>query len=124
MVSALRLVDYEEKVFEDVKSSKPGEKALVTFHTVAFEGSIGFVNLLLGVFKLLPIPPLDGRTFLEYLPRSLSSLRDLLFRYGGFVFLALVLFPPVGGRSPIGWLILPFQLLIVKYLHLLHLLAT
>ena len=39
------LVDYEQKVFEDVKA-KPGEKALVTFHTVAFEGSIGFVNLL------------------------------------------------------------------------------
>jgi len=38
-------VDYEEKLFEDVKA-KPGEKALVTFHTVAFEGSIGFVNLL------------------------------------------------------------------------------
>ena len=34
------LVDYEEKVFEDVKAD-PGEKALVTFHTVAFEGSIG-----------------------------------------------------------------------------------
>lgn len=39
------LVDYEEKVFEDVKAT-PGEKALVTFHTVAFEGSIGLVNLL------------------------------------------------------------------------------
>ena len=39
------LVDYEHKVFEDVKA-KPGEKALVTFHTVAFEGSIGLVNLL------------------------------------------------------------------------------
>ena len=39
------LVDYEQKVFEDVKA-KPGEKALVTFHTVAFEGSIGFVNML------------------------------------------------------------------------------
>jgi uncharacterized repeat protein (TIGR04044 family) len=38
-------VDYEQKVFEDVKA-EPGEKALVTFHTVAFEGSIGFVNLL------------------------------------------------------------------------------
>lgn len=38
-------VDYEEKVFEDVKA-RPGEKALVTFHTVAFEGSIGLVNLL------------------------------------------------------------------------------
>jgi len=39
------LVDYEEKVFEDVKA-EPGEKALITFHTVAFEGSIGLVNLL------------------------------------------------------------------------------
>jgi len=38
-------VDYEEKVFEDVKAT-PGQKALVTFHTVAFEGSIGFVNML------------------------------------------------------------------------------
>jgi len=42
------LVDYEEKVFEDVKAA-PGEKALVTFHTVAFEGSIGLVNLLQAV---------------------------------------------------------------------------
>ncbi|RLT92161.1 MSMEG_0572/Sll0783 family nitrogen starvation response protein [Ketobacter sp.] len=38
-------VDYEEKVFEDVQA-EPGQKALVTFHTVAFEGSIGFVNML------------------------------------------------------------------------------
>ena len=38
-------VDYEEKVFEDVKA-REGEKALVTFHTVAFEGSIGLVNML------------------------------------------------------------------------------
>jgi hypothetical protein len=38
-------VDYEEKVFPDVQAD-PGEKALVTFHTIAFEGSIGFVNLL------------------------------------------------------------------------------
>lgn len=42
------LVDYEEKVFEDVKA-EPGEKALITFHTVAFEGSIGLVNLLQAV---------------------------------------------------------------------------
>jgi len=39
------LVDYEQKVFEDVKA-EPGQKALVSFHTVAFEGSIGLVNLL------------------------------------------------------------------------------
>jgi len=39
------LVDYEEKVFPDIKA-EPGEKALVTFHTVAFEGSISIVNTL------------------------------------------------------------------------------
>lgn len=39
------LVDYEEKVFEDVKA-EPGQKALVTFHTIAFEGSISIVNML------------------------------------------------------------------------------
>lgn len=38
-------VDYEEKVFPDVQAD-PGEKALLTFHTVAFEGSIGLVNLM------------------------------------------------------------------------------
>jgi uncharacterized repeat protein (TIGR04044 family) len=38
-------VDYEEKVFPDVQA-EPGEKALLTFHTVAFEGSIGLVNLM------------------------------------------------------------------------------
>lgn len=39
------LVDHEEKVFEDVQA-QPGEKALVTFHTMAFEGSISIVNTL------------------------------------------------------------------------------
>lgn len=38
-------VDYEEKVFADVRA-EPGEKALITFHTAAFEGSIALVNLL------------------------------------------------------------------------------
>lgn len=38
-------VNYEQKVFEDVKA-EPGQKALITFHTVAFEGSIGLVNIL------------------------------------------------------------------------------
>src|ERR1700752_1377324 len=47
------LVDYEEKVFPDVKAD-PGEKALVTFHTVAFEGSISIVNTL-GATRLLRI---------------------------------------------------------------------
>jgi len=33
------------KVFEDHKA-KPGERALITMHTVPYEGSVGLVNLL------------------------------------------------------------------------------
>lgn len=38
-------VDYDDKKFEDVQAEE-GEKALVTFHTVAFEGSIALVNMM------------------------------------------------------------------------------
>lgn len=38
-------VDYEEKVFEDVKVEL-GEKVLVIFYIVVFEGFIGLVNML------------------------------------------------------------------------------
>ena len=36
-------VDHEKKVFEDVRT-EASAKALVTFHTGAFEGSIGRVQ--------------------------------------------------------------------------------
>jgi uncharacterized repeat protein (TIGR04044 family) len=39
------LFDIEEKVFPDYKAS-PGDKAYVFMHTVPFEGSVGFVNML------------------------------------------------------------------------------
>ncbi len=77
------------------------------------------MNLSLMFFNLLPIPPLDGRTFLEYLPSSLSTVRDFLFRFGGFIFLILLVLPPIGGATPLGWLMLPFEVLIGKYLNLL-----
>jgi hypothetical protein len=51
------LVDYEEKVFEDVKAS-PGEKSLVTFHTVGSEGSIGLVNMLQAIRLKSEIKPI------------------------------------------------------------------
>ncbi len=56
------LVDYEEKVFEDVKA-EPGQKALVTFHTVAFEGSIGFVNMLQATRVQRGFPTLGAEAF-------------------------------------------------------------
>src|SRR5712691_6972745 len=48
-------------------------------------------NLLLGIFNLIPLPPLDGGHFLGYLlPRSAAGLVRLLEQYGMFILLLLV----------------------------------
>jgi uncharacterized repeat protein (TIGR04044 family) len=39
------IVDYEEKLFEDIQANE-GEKAYIFMHTVPYEGSVGFVNML------------------------------------------------------------------------------
>lgn len=74
------------------------------------------MNFGLLFFNLLPIPPLDGRVFLEYLPDSLSVVRDTLFRYGAFIFLALILLGGVGGTSPLSVIMTPFHWLTNQYL--------
>ena len=64
---------------------------------IVFPGSIGniltfgvHINLLLGVFNLLPIPPLDGsKVLLSQLPYNLAKEYQKLERYG---FLLLILF--------------------------------
>ena len=39
------IVDYDEKLFEDIQANE-GEKAYIFMHTVPYEGSVGFVNML------------------------------------------------------------------------------
>src|SRR3989344_4863743 len=54
---------------------------------------IFFLNILLAVFNLLPIPPLDGsHTLFTFLPRSLDSLKIFLSQYGIFVLLFIIFF--------------------------------
>jgi Zn-dependent protease len=56
-----------------------------------------FVNMLLAVFNLLPIPPLDGSRILQYfLSGTTLGLYRSLDRFGLLIVLAVVLFvPPV-----------------------------
>jgi len=56
-----------------------------------------FINTLLAVFNLLPIPPLDGsRVFQYFLSGETLGLYSRLDRYGLLIVLVLVLFvPPV-----------------------------
>lgn len=57
-----------------------------------------FINLLLMIFNLLPIPPLDGsKVLFAFLPPRLSwQWRPILEQYG-FVLLLLLFFLPPGG---------------------------
>jgi Zn-dependent protease len=77
------------------------------------------MNLGLMFFNLLPIPPLDGRSFLYFLPESLAVLRETLMKYGPYIFLVLL----VTG-APLGVIMSPFYRAISMYIGLLHRIAA
>ncbi|MDO8638193.1 MAG: site-2 protease family protein [Candidatus Daviesbacteria bacterium] len=55
------------------------------------------INLLLGVFNLLPIPPLDGsKVLMSRLPTKLAIQYQRVERYGMFLLLFLWFFPIAG----------------------------
>jgi len=54
--------------------------------------TIVFLNILLAVFNLLPIPPLDGSHILfTFLPESMNHIKIALSQYG-FIFLLFIIF--------------------------------
>lgn len=61
------------------------------------------INILLAVFNLLPIPPLDGSGVVAGLaPRSVMAVIAPLYTYGPLILLALVFLPQVGGPNLLG----------------------
>ena len=71
---------------------------------------LGFIvqgSIILGLFNLIPIPPLDGGTVMLSLvsPRTAYQLRPILAQYGIFLIILLIL--PLGGQSILGRILLP-----------------
>lgn len=53
---------------------------------------VAFVNALLFVFNLIPIPPLDGsKIIFPFLPRALDGFVNFMNQYGPMILLGLVL---------------------------------
>lgn len=62
------------------------------------------INLLLMVFNLIPIPPLDGSKLLYAFldPQTERQVRPVLEQYGMFLLLALIFLPFIGGPNILG----------------------
>lgn len=56
-------------------------------------GNVVLINLVLGIFNLVPIPPLDGSKILfDFLPLTFHEARMFLERYGFFILIFFMLF--------------------------------
>jgi len=54
---------------------------------------IVYINLLLAIFNLLPIPPLDGSHILfTFLPDSMRNVKMFLTQFGFFILLLIIFF--------------------------------
>jgi Zn-dependent protease len=66
------------------------------------------LNVILGLFNLLPIHPLDGgKIFIGLLPEHEAHEADRFLQQYGFIVLLLLIFPTVGGNSPVSLLLGP-----------------
>jgi Zn-dependent protease len=75
-----------------------GNERLVNFVLTFFS-----INILLGVFNLFPIPPLDGYGVLAaVLPARFAAVTGFLERYGIYLLLALFLLPAL--NENLNWI--------------------
>jgi Zn-dependent protease len=74
------------------------------------------INLLLMIFNLIPIPPLDGsKVLFAFLDRRTEyQVRPFLEQYGFFILLAILIFPP--GNSIGSQIITPILRAIFNFL--------
>jgi Zn-dependent protease len=74
---------------------RPADLTFDVNFTLRLLDTLVAVNVILGVFNLLPIPPLDGSTLLSILlPPSRQNIVRFLEQYGVFLLLALLILAP------------------------------
>jgi Zn-dependent protease len=76
----------------------PGSRAALLLHLLIF------MNVLLAVFNMLPVPPLDGSRVADALmPRRLRPAWERFCQYGPLALAAVIILPLLMGVSLFGW---------------------
>ena len=66
------------------------------------------LNVVLAIFNLVPIHPLDGgKIFIGLLPSREAADADVFLKRYGFIILLFLIFPTFGGTSPIFFVLSP-----------------
>lgn len=67
-----------------------------------------FLNLLLMLFNLIPLPPLDGDKITEYFaPPLLARIMNVIRPYGSLVLMVLIFLPQFFGVDILSWMMVP-----------------
>lgn len=90
--------------------------SMLMYLLVAFLQNLIVINVVLAIFNLVPIHPLDGFKIVEgILPENKAREWHELERYG-MIFLLFLLFPILGGTAPVSRLISPVINFILQFL--------
>lgn len=74
------------------------------------------INLMLGIFNLLPLPPLDGsKIFLNLLSVEKSIIWQEAFEKYGMILIFILIFLPIGGSSIILKIIMPIANFFMRF---------
>jgi len=99
-------------IFQLLMKMQPTGTSVLTF--IVLMGV--YINVILAVFNLLPVPPLDGsRILVGLVPASWTAGYEQLERFGPFILLGLILLGNFAGVPVLHYLIKPFADPITKF---------
>lgn len=75
------------------------------------------LNVVLAIFNLIPVHPLDGgKILVGLLPKKNAHEVDMILSRYGFLILIFLIFPTFGGNSPVSLIITPVIAFVINLL--------